>query len=142
MTTESSRPEPESAGVAGTRPSRWPETLPPDIAALALQTFVVPADRENAVTLDLTDAQTDRLIDQEGRKSDQAHNFRMWLLFGAFAVFCLLLLTIVGLVVFLTLQDEIAFASEIVAGAFGLLSGLLTGIGGTLAVIALRRWWQ
>ena len=60
---------------------------------------------------------------------------------GCFAFF-LLILTIVGLVVFLTLQGEIAFASEIVAGAFGMVSGLFTGIGGTLGFIALRRWWQ
>lgn len=157
MTTAPGRPEPEPepesdgmppgvapgnepAGVAETLPSRWPETLPPDIV-LALRTIIVPAAPENAVTLDFTDAQKSRLIDQAGRKSDQAHNFKKWLLAVGFAVFCLLLLTTVGLVVFLTLQNEVAFASEIMAGAFGLVSGLLTGVGGTLGIIALRRWW-
>ena len=132
----------ELTGAAETRPSRWPEILPPEIAALALQTLVAPAASENAVTRELTVAQTDRLIDQAGRKSDQAHNFKKWLLVFAGLAFCLILLTTVGLVVFLTLQGEVAFASEIVAGAFGLISGLVTGVGGTLGFIALRQWWQ
>ena len=92
--------------------------------------------------LDLTDEQKSLLIDLHGRQSDQAFSFRKQVLAVVCIAFCLLLLATVGLVVFLTLQGEIAFASEIVAGAFGMVSGLFTGIGGTLGFIAPRRWWQ
>ena len=92
--------------------------------------------------LDLTDEQKSQMIALLRRQSDQGFSFRKWVLAVVGIAFCLILLAVVGLVVFLTLQGEIAFASEIIAGAFGMISGLFTGIGGTLGVIALRRWWQ
>ena len=110
--------------------------------ALTMQVLNFLGTTNNPPALDLTDEQKSRLIDLHERQSDQKFSFRKWVLVAGCFAFFLLILTTVGLVVFLTLQGEIAFASEIVAGAFGMVSGLCTGIGGTLGFIALRRWWQ
>ena len=150
MTTAPGRPEPESesdgmppgvapgnepAGAAETLPSRWPETLPPDIAALALQTFVVPANSENAVTLDLTDAQTDRLIDQMGRQSDQAHNLHKWMI--VFAAF--LVLVMAGIIVFMLASGNSSLVGEFIFGIGGFFGGLAAGVGGGYSYANRRR---
>ena len=106
--------------------------------------FLVTTNSSSA--LNLTDEQKSRLIDLHGRQSDQGFSLRKWMLVAGCFAFCLLLLitvsATVGLVVFLTLQDEIAFAREIFAAVIGAISGLFTGIGGTLGVIVLLRWWR
>lgn len=107
-----------------------------------LNVLIAPNAPARNVILNLSPEERLEIVRQRGQRSDQSHNFRKWLLVAAGLAFFLILLTTVGLVVFLTLQDEVAFASEIVAGVFGLISGLVTGVGGTLGFIALRQWLQ
>lgn len=148
MTSESGKPKldpgndvttgNQPADYTETRPSRWQEILSPDIVALVLQTLAVPGTSENAVTLNLTDEQKSQLIEQVGRKSDQEHSFKKWLLVSACIIFCFIILVVTGLIVFMVMQGETAVLAPILSGIGGAIAGAATGIGGTYWYVSRR----
>ena len=120
-------------------PPQLQRNLPPDVIALALQISAAPVTGDNAPSLDLTDEQKGQLIAIHGRQSDQEHNFKKWLLVSACLIFCFVMLAVIGLIVFMTMQDETAILGTILSGLGGLVAGLASGIGGTYWYVASRR---
>ena len=119
-------------------PPQLQQSLPPDIVALALQMLNIPIIADDTPALDLTDEQKSSLINLVGRRSDQDHNFKKWLLVAACFIFCVIIMSILGLIVFMTIQGETAVLGPILSGLGGLIAGLVSGIGGTYWYIARR----
>ena len=115
------------------------QSLPPDVAELALQIYAAPTTSGNAPLLDLTDEQKGQIIEQIGRRSDQDDSFRKLALIIGSIVFCLVIAALIGLAVFMTMQDETAMLGAILSGLGGLIAGLGSGIGGTAYWFVSRR---
>ena len=88
-----------------------------------------------AVASNLTPQHITEMINRRGRASDQNHSFRKLAL--AFAAF--LVLVIVGIIVFMTVNERPDLLREIIIGIGGLFSGLVAGIGGGYGYANRRR---
>ena len=159
MTPEEDKPEvsrrddasaegPEASGVPASEagdptnyflPPHLQRNLPPDVVALALQISAAPATSGNGPSLDLTDEQKGQLIAIYGRQSDQENDFKKWLLVSACLIFCFVVLVVIGLIVFMVMQDKTAILGPILSGLGGLVAGLASGIGGTYWYVSNRR---
>ena len=122
MTPERNESQPESAGQL--------PPVPPDVLML-IQTLGAPPETAADATMELTDEQKGQIIAQIGRRSDQDDSFRKLALIIGSIVFCLVIAALIGLAVFMTMQDETAMLGAILSGLGGLIAGLGSGIGGT-----------
>ena len=130
MTSERNEPQPESAGQI--------PAVSPDVLML-IQTLGDPVRTAADATIELSDEQKGQLIDQIGRRSDQDDSFRKLVLIVGSIVFCLVIAAVIGLIVFMTVQDETAVLGAILSGLGGLIAGLGSGIGGTAYWFVSRR---
>lgn len=78
------------------------------------------------------------IVRQRGRRSDQAHNFKKWLLVAGCLIFCFVVLVITGIIIYMVGQGQTALLAPIFSG----IGGAIAGIGGTLGFVALRQWRQ
>ncbi len=148
MGVESDKPEPDGQlPMAGNGhidssetplPSQLQRRLPPEVVTIALQMLESQVGTDSTTTLDLTDEQKGQLIGLVGRKSDQEHSFKKWLLVSACFMFCFIILAIIGLIVFMIVQGETATLGPILSGLGGLIAGLASGIGGTYWYVSRR----
>lgn len=113
-------------------------TVSPDVLML-IQTLGDPVRTAGDATIELTDEQKGQIIAQIGRRSDQDDSFRKLALIIGSIIFCLAIAAVIGLMVFMTMQDETATLGAILSGLGGLIAGLGSGIGGTTYWFASRR---
>ena len=92
-------------------------------------------NRMNPILSQVTPDHISEMIKQRGKNSDQEHSLRKWGL--AFAAF--LVLVIVGIIVFMTVNERPDLLREIIFGIGGLFSGLVAGIGGGYGYANRRR---
>ena len=128
-------------------------TLPPDVQALLEQAAqagavisrhsshtsvsmeMAPGNRMNPILSQVTSEHISEIIKQRGKNSDQEHSLRK--LGFAFAGF--LVLVVVGIIVFMTVNERPDLLREIIFGIGGLFSGLVAGIGGGYGYANRRR---
>ena len=117
----SNRPE---SPLEPRRGDTGPAEAPGLIASIA-QFLHVSNGADNAVAANLTPDHVSEMIRQSGRRSDQAHNLKLWgFVFAAFVI-----LVVAGIIVFMTYQGETEFLGEIIFGIGGLVGGLTGGFG-------------
>ena len=110
----------------------------PEVLMLS-HTLGFPIATADDAAMGLTDEQKGQVLNLVGRRSDQDHSFRVLALVVGSAVFCLLVAAVIGLIVFMTLQDETGVLGAILSGLGGLIAGLGSGIGGTYWYISSKR---
>lgn len=106
---------------------------------MLIQRLGTPVRTASDATIELSDEQKGRIIDQIGRRSDQDDSFRKLVLIVVSIVFCLVIAAAIGLMVFMTVHDETAVLGAILSGLGGLFAGLGSGIGGTAYWFVSRR---
>ena len=100
--------------------------MSPVVAQQVINALFAPDNSvSDAVASNLTPQHITEIINQRGRASDQNHSFRKLAL--AFAAF--LVLVVVGIIVFMTVNERPDLLREIIFGIGGLFSGLVAGIG-------------
>ena len=128
-------------------------SLPPDVQALleraapaataisrrsrrtSVSMEMTPGNRMNPILSQVTSEHISEIIKQRGKNSDQEHSLRK--LGFAFAGF--LVLVVVGIIVFMTVNERPDLLREIIFGIGGLFSGLVAGIGGGYGYANRRR---
>ena len=129
------------AGPAEAPLSYQPPTNPvpgmsPVVAQQVINALFAPDNSvSDAVASNLTPQHITEMINQRGRASDQNHSFRKLAL--AFAAF--LVLVVVGIIVFMTVNERPDLLREIIFGIGGLFSGLVAGAGGGYGYANRRR---
>ena len=115
-----------------------PQDMPEPIWSIfnALLTFSAP---DRSIVSNLSPEERRAIMYQRGRRADQDHSFRKWLLVAVCFCLCFGLLAVIGLVAFMVIQDETAFASQVIYGIGGFVAGLIGGAGSTLAVVFRHR---